>query len=1093
LAGIINSLDKPEINQIVRGTLRQLRRQTARAVFVDGLIFGNIVFWFLLFIAFWNNFLSFPVLAFYFSLAIAFIYFFIIQYRRLNTLLKTYDSRLDTQYVLLREIAERQDEYRDLLTIFELTYYNPHKLAASAALQKIAVLQLPDFAEALPNKIWSIRATVLSVGLFTIAYGISGNQVFTNIARLMNYNEANQSPLATATFLADNLKGIEEEELVIAIAIDSNITKLDFVVEDVHGIAVFEETLQGNRNRDTLQTSAFKLLPGAYIATLLAQSELQQHSDSLAIQVLALPFVKNYVTTIMPPKYTGKPTEEKPNASLLTLYPGSRIQTSFEINKPLIKAWMTNENGLRQALTTSGNEASYSGRVKRENVFRFGFIDADSLVVSPAPSLLFRYFEDFPPAVRLLRPDRDIRLIEVNPINLMYEIDDDFGISEVQLFYRVNTLGMVESDFSGIQLLTTTETELPALKEYLWPLPELALFDGDVVEFFLKVWDNNTVESRKIAYSDTIKISLPSMFENIIAEEQTDQKIDKSLTEVLRDAGELQKQMSELKMELLQKEKLDFNQRQKIRDALEKQQKLIEEVENLKKQISDKVRQMEENQTLSEETLEQYDQIQKMLDELLPDDLKQKLAEMQKKMDDVNRDEINNFMQQSNFDKKDFTREIERIHELMKKMMLMNQLDNLAKQYFRLSEKQKDITELLRNDNFNKAARREESMANDLDALQKKQNAVFDSLSDQSSLKEQLQKLAMDSSMQALLKQIEDQSPGSQQSSDEMARAFAQAGSMMNQSKSGMQQAQKKEIIEKINQAFNETIRYSQKQEEILQQSQELSDVSLNQQALARRQVQAREQLQSLKKQLTELSNETFFLPKDAFKVYNAAEKAMDQAAENMSQQRARESMRDQRNAMGHLNQMARQLLQTMQSAQNSQSGSGAESFMKMLQQMAGMQGSLNQQGMQMLQQGGNGQQMQGLANKQRAIRDALQNAREKYGEQQGLSGRMGQVQEEMEKIAREIETGRLNAAVIKRQEKLFDQLLDAQKSMRKKEFSKKREAQNALPYVYIKPESGDLPAEKRLKWEKYYKQMSRENWQEETIQYFKDYYEALP
>jgi hypothetical protein len=37
------------------------------------------------------------------------------------------------------------------------------------------------------------------------------------------------------------------------------------------------------------------------------------------------------------------------------------------------------------------------------------------------------------------------------------------------------------------------------------------------------------------------------------------------------------------------------------------------------------------------------------------------------------------------------------------------------------------------------------------------------------------------------------------------------------------------------------------------------------------------------------------------------------------------------------------------------------------------------------------------------------------------------------------------------------------------------------------------LPAEKRLKWEKYYKQMSRENWQEETIQYFKDYYEALP
>ena len=66
-----------------------------------------------------------------------------------------------------------------------------------------------------------------------------------------------------------------------------------------------------------------------------------------------------------------------------------------------------------------------------------------------------------------------------------------------------------------------------------------------------------------------------------------------------------------------------------------------------------------------------------------------------------------------------------------------------------------------------------------------------------------------------------------------------------------------------------------------------------------------------------------------------------------------------------------------------------------------------------------------------------------------------------MEAISRNLKNGRINQDVIDQQERILSRLLDAQRSIHKREFSKKRKAETS------DIEDWDLPEEIQLKFDK--------------------------
>ena len=145
------------------------------------------------------------------------------------------------------------------------------------------------------------------------------------------------------------------------------------------------------------------------------------------------------------------------------------------------------------------------------------------------------------------------------------------------------------------------------------------------------------------------------------------------------------------------------------------------------------------------------------------------------------------------------------------------------------------------------------------------------------------------------------------------------------------------------------------------------------------------------------------------------------------------------------------------------------QSLMQALQQMSQQQLALNMMTQQlMLQLSEDGQmsqqmrsQAQRLASDEQRLAENLKRVLQTNRDAQNQTSAINQIIEDLEAISHDLKRGRLDNALIEKQERILSRLLDAQKSIHKREFSKKRKAEIS------EIEDWDLPEEIKLKFDK--------------------------
>ena len=172
--------------------------------------------------------------------------------------------------------------------------------------------------------------------------------------------------------------------------------------------------------------------------------------------------------------------------------------------------------------------------------------------------------------------------------------------------------------------------------------------------------------------------------------------------------------------------------------------------------------------------------------------------------------------------------------------------------------------------------------------------------------------------------------------------------------------------------------------------------------------------------------------------------------------------MQQQAQALEGLNESVMQMQQSMSQMAQSQSATGFEQFLEQLQQMAGSQGQLNEQTLNLFQtQGNQGSmtlqqqgEMRRIAGEQAAIQEALEKMSSKMGSRQDIMGRLGELGSKMDEVVQDLLTQNVDRKTIERQREILSRMLDAQKSVREREYSKKRKAETAKKYMVIDPGS---------------------------------------
>jgi len=823
-----------------------------------------------------------------------------------------------------------------------------------------------------------------------------------------------------------------------------------FLLKDIRRDEIY--ALQGHPLRQNLYDAVFK-------------------SALFHIQVRIPPMVTELSVSLRPPAYTQLEVRHlEKNVGDVSGVPGTKVELRAEVNKPLADARLAFSSGKTRQLHIRGRQLRGGFTIGQEDDYRLVLHDSSGLANQNPIVYHVLPLPDSPPMVDILKPGADVETVPDVILPVKISANDDYGLSRMWFLWRLLPQGKLGQDSSWKKTrLSLPDGTAPRQEvSYDWDLNALPVAFGDALEYFARVWDNNTVSAPGVGNSAVFRVNFPSLEETFNAFEEKQEEQGKKLRDVSQKARELKKEIEKLDREMLRQQKMDWEKKQQLEKTLRQQKEMHKKLDEIKRELERQVQKLEEKNIISPEILEKYRQLQQLLNEVVTPELLAAMQKLQQALNEMDAQKVKKALQQLKLNQEAFEKSIERAMELLRQVQFEQKLDQLVQQARNLKNQQEKITRQIEQQKPADSAQKEQT-AQSQQRQQKEYKALRSALQDVrrdpnlsqyfkakqalDSLDRQMERAAIVPKMKSLEQALQqNQNRRAAQQSQQLQQQFSQMQQALQQSQQSILQQHKQQIKKQMLRNIRHMLELSRQQEALMKQSETLTPMSDQYKRLAERQNEIRRNLDKVTGDLIKLSHKTFFIDPKMSSSLNTARRGMDGALGQLSERSKRGAQQHQRRALAGLNKSIMQMRQSLLQLSKSQSGTGFEQFMKMLQQMAKAQGQLNQQSLSLFQgKGKNGgltseqmQQMRRLAARQAALSQAMKQLGENMGQRKDMLGRMDQLGEEMDKVVKDLLKNNLNRKTIERQRQILSRLLDAQKSMKEKEYSQKRKAERA-------------------------------------------------
>lgn len=203
-------------------------------------------------------------------------------------------------------------------------------------------------------------------------------------------------------------------------------------------------------------------------------------SQKYDLVVLRRPKVESFIIVTTMPPYTGlpNPSAEDTTSGSLEGYAGTRIGMTVVASKPLESLSMDWLGETREvALARDGMLGTIDLELTESGTWRLYLKDRDGLFNAKDISYTVTVLQDQLPTVTLLEPKGEVHLGMDDTLPILWQADDDFGISAQALVYQVRGRD-------------AARRELPLTTNGLnWVMSESGLQDGDEVDYHIEVAD----------------------------------------------------------------------------------------------------------------------------------------------------------------------------------------------------------------------------------------------------------------------------------------------------------------------------------------------------------------------------------------------------------------------------------------------------------------------------------------------------------------------------------------------------------------------------------------------------------------------------
>ena len=944
---------------------------------------------------------------------------------------------------------------------------------------------------------------------------VPGLQAASN--RLVNFNREFIPP---AKFYFEVYPGNDEitkgEDVDFVIRVKGEVPKKVFLLLREESQTNFEEReLQKDSlcvYRYTIQQLRSSLFYYAYSEDI--------KSEDYQIKVIDRPVIRSLDVKVISPGYSNIPiVEQKDNGNISALV-GSIVEISLLSNKELKSAHIEFEDTTKIDLKVQSNLIKGSFRVRKDNSYIIVLNDlSDNNNLQPVRYYIKSLY-DSNPVIELIYPKQDVNLANDSRVAIEVKVNDDYGFSKLNLNYKLTSsiYEPAQENFSSMEISIDKKIKEQVV-DHIWNLTKINPAVNDVYSFYLEIFDNDNVNGPKSAKTQIINVRVPSLDEILSQADETQENVQDEMQETLKEAEELKKELEKIDKDLKQdKQQLTWEEKEKIEQTLDKFEKLQDKMESASEQLKQMQNELQQNNLLSEETLEKYMELQKLMDEMTSDEMKKAMQKMQDALEKMNRNQTQDAMNQMKMDEEKFKKSIERTMNLLKRIQIEQKMDEMIKRTENLEQKQNELSEQTKQSDLadqkqsDELSKKQKEISKELDRLQEKMDELSEKMSELKDMpNEEMEKLQEEMDEQNNEELSEEASKDLKQNQRQKAQKNQQQLSKnMQKMKSSMQQMQQQMQQENQMQTFTDMMRVldnilslSKQQEELKNKLQNVDPNSSQFEENLQKQNEIKKNLNKLLEQMSELSQKTFAISPEMGKALGNANQKMNQSMQSMQNRNGSMATLSQGDAMMHLNEAANMMKSSLESMMQGGSGSGGMmSLMQQLQKMSGQQMDLNNM-TQMLQQMQQGQlspeqqgQMQRLAQQQQLIQKSLEELNKEAkqsGESKKIPADLENIVNQMREVVSDMNTEKLSDDLIQKQEKILSKLLDAQKSINERDFEKERKSETGKNFTRNSP--AELNLKNQQSKEKLKDELNRavqEGYNKDYEELIRKYYEAL-
>lgn len=816
-------------------------------------------------------------------------------------------------------------------------------------------------------------------------------------------------------------------------------------------------------------------------------------SKEYELVALPNPLLLNFDISLAYPKYLNKKDEVFNNTGDLVVPSGTKISWTFKTQ---------NTNQLR----LNFNDTSFAVPVASENVFNYSVRLFRDKTYSVSTSNQFLKSKDsvtytinvIPDAYPQINVEEKKDSNATKRIYFRGDVKDDYGFSKLTFNYRFIS-NTDSSSTENLKKITPQASAIAVSKvttqdqfSHYWDMSELGVSPGDQIEYYFEVWDNDGVNGNKSSRSQKMIFKAPTLKELAESTDKNNTKIKDDLEESIRQAKDVQKELADLQRKVAEKKNLSYDEKKKLQALLEKQKELQKKVENIKNENLQNNQKQSEYKQLDEKIMEKQKQLEELFDKVMTPELKEKYAELQKLLEKLDKEKIQEALEKMKLDNKDIMKELDRNLEIFKQLEVeqkiqenINKLNDLSKKEDALSKKSEDKNadskeQKAKQDDLNKKF---DALQKDMNALEKKNSEMEEpkKMEDTQQKQDEIQK-----DMQKSSDQLSDnKKKDAAKSQKDAAKKMQELSQQMEQMQQQEQQEQLGEDINKLRDILENLIHLSFGQEALMS---DLSKTKTNDPQfykLNQKQKKLQDDAKMIEDSLLALSKRNPKIKADVNREISAINMNMDKAVVDIAEAQTpsmdgknhkQEAASRQQFAMTSINNLALMLNEALSAMQaeakkpgkpgsGSCSKPGGKGQKPSMANMRAMQEALNQQ-IKKLKEGmgkggnkpgnkpgmGNGgmsQELAKLAAQQAAIRQEIQKMSDMINKNGNGAGGMSKIAEIMEETETDLVNKMLSQETINRQEEILTRLLESEKAEKEREMDEKRQS-NETKNVYL-------------------------------------------